>query len=151
VPVFLGVVKSISLYIFLALLVCVRVFGVGVADAKDRAANPGSFADFFLLSGFWALPVLVVAVTLGVLWAARRRDSYSGYLTLLWSAGFGGLAWAFIAPRYALRSAFINRWFNDLTGGAWLWSRIRSILDFCWSVSLIAYITLGLVAVSVST
>jgi hypothetical protein len=150
VPVFLGVVKSMSLYIFLALLVCVWVLGVGFADAKDRAADPQGFADFFLLSGFWALPVLVVAVALGVLYAGLSHPRlYSGPVDLLWEAGVGGLAWAFVAPAWALRAAFINHRFNDLAGLAWLWSRTRSILDFCWSVSLIAYVTLGLVAVGV--
>jgi hypothetical protein len=61
---------------------------------------------------------------------------------------FAGLGYAFINPFHGLRAPFINKQYNDLTGIPWFMSKAYSIIHFCWAIALIAYLTLGLVAVA---
>lgn len=139
----LGIVRSISLYLSVALLFCIWMLDVGFGSALARATNAQSFADSFLSSGFLALPVLLVTTALSALLAFTRRRRADVLDIVL-----GGLGYAFINPFHGLRAPLTNKRMNDLTGVLWILSRVYSIIHFCWAIALLTYVTLGLIAVA---
>lgn len=144
----IGVLKSISLYVFLGILVC--MWRVGVSAVNDAAADPKNFADYFLASGYMALVVLVATVVLSLVItflgkrfrpARNRSSSYT-------NAIFGGLGYAFINPYNGLRALVTNKRVNDLSGFAGAMTTTYAIVHFCWAVALILYLAAGFVAVA---
>jgi hypothetical protein len=148
VYVAIGVLKSISLYVFLAMLVC--MWRLGVSAVNDAAADPKDSADYFLASGYVALAVLVATVVLSVvitfLGNRFRRDRIrsSSYTNAI----LGGLAYAFINPFNGVRALATNKRVNDLSGFAGAMTTTYSIFHFCWAVALIFYLAAGFVAVA---
>lgn len=123
---------------------------VPFADVRDASRNPQGFADSFLTSGLWALPLLVGTVALAGLstFLTRRvRPQRYRHLTV-WNSVFAGAGYAFVNPFDGLRAPFTDRPVNDLSGIPWFMSKAYSIIDFCWAIALIAYLALGLIAVA---
>jgi hypothetical protein len=156
-PVALGIVKATALYVFLSLLVCIWGLGIELGDAKSAAADPTNFGDWFLWSGFWALPVLIVTVVLSsasilIRWRFskryRRIFNEENLAFLVLENLVGGLSYAFVNPFNGIRFLVQYGLDTDETGIYRLKSKAFSIFWFCWAVALIAYIALGLIAVS---
>lgn len=152
--VFLGLIKSTTLYLCLAVVVTLAGFGVKFSDAERAASNPRTFADFFLASGWWSLPILIIAVVIGVAQMLLKKlfiKRYREYgLTVLGNV-FGGLGYAFVNPFDGLRAPWVNKRHNDLSGVLWLMSKSYSIIHFAWSIALVIYLAAGLTAVYFST
>jgi len=155
VNVALGLVKSTALYMFLSLLVCIWAFEVGFTEAMDRAADPTNFADWFLLLGFWALPVLLLTIAVSAVGSALRQlffkrapyPLYNSVGSAMAASLVGGLGYAFVNPFAGIR--MLTRGLGtDLTGIDKRMSQAYVIFHFCWAVALIAYLAVGLFAVS---
>jgi len=144
----IGMVKSTALYVFLSLPACIWWLGVSIQDAKAAAADPASAADWFLWSGFWALPVLVAAVVLGALVLIVERRFRPQRSTPLFQSVVGGLGYAFINPFHGLRALVVNKRVNDLAGIDGFMATALAIFRFGWAIALITYLAGGFVAVS---
>lgn len=146
-----GFVKSTLLYLSLSLLICILVCGVEVTDVKNAVANPTSFGDWFLFSGFWALPLLFVNIVFDAVGNVLKRRFSKRYRSLGMGVGelvLGRLRVALLGPFGGLRAIGMNRRYNDLTGMLGFMSKAGSIFWFCWSIALFAYLALGFIAVS---
>lgn len=144
----IGMVKSTALYVFLSLPASIWWLGVNFQDAKAAAANPTSAADWFLWSGFAALPVLVAAVGLGAVALIVERRFRPQRATPLFEAVVGGLGYAFVNPFHGLRSLVVNKRYNDLTGVDGFMATALAIFRCGWAIALIAYLAVGLAVVS---
>jgi hypothetical protein len=156
-PVAIGIAKSTALYVFLSLPACIWVFGVEFADAKSAAADPTSFADWFLWSGFWALPVLMVTVILSTgfvlfQWCFskryRRIFNEDHLPSLVIDNVVGGLSYAFVNPFDAIRLRLKNGLYSPYTGIHGILNKAFKVSWTCWAIALFAYLALGFIAVS---
>jgi hypothetical protein len=121
---------------------------VEFADATTRAADPRNFADWFLLSGFLALPVLLLTVALNAVSVAvtqlfLKRRHYRSVRHAVVDNVLGGLGYAFVNPYDGLRLGLDT----DETGIHRVLSKAWRIFHFCWAIALIAYLALGCIAV----
>jgi hypothetical protein len=148
VNVALGLVRSTALYLFLSLLVSLFAFGVGFSKVSDALTNPADFEEWFLASGVWALPVFLFTVALGVVSLVIQQRLFKRLLFLgIGEHLTGVLFYAFKNPYHGL----ILVWFKRdpaLTPGQRAMSQSYSLFHFIWTVTLIAFIAAGLVAVS---
>lgn len=152
VPVALGIVRSTALYVFLAFLVCLWLLDVSFADARHRAADSHTFADYFLLTGLWALPVLLLTLVLSALKVALHNlvsTRYRAYGVTVAETVFGGLGYAFINPFHGLRLLVSRHPFEtDETGFHLVLSRAWRVFHISWALALAGYLAAGLTAVA---
>lgn len=138
-----GVIRSVSLYIFLPS--CAYIASHGFEQSWTRADDPKDLPDRFLLWGLWSFGVLIAvtiagaALTLGL----KRLQPRRYCMLSVSSSVIGGLGYAFVNPWDGLRAPFINRRYNDLSGLPQLGSKLYSMFHFAWSASVLIYATVG--------